>query len=73
MLEQNIGIKDFSYTSSKQIDDGYYIMSANKKPNYVLDDNAPQKKKNWILYLGLGIGCAVLFGTAIILIADWRN
>ena len=73
VLEQNIGIKDFSYTSNKQIDDGYYIMSAGKKPDYVLDNNTKEKDKIWILYLGLGIGGAVLLGSAISLIISWKK
>lgn len=73
VLEQNIGIKDFSYTSNKQIDDGYYIMSAGKKPDYVLDNNTKEKDKIWILYLGLGIGGAVLLGSATSLIISWKK
>ena len=73
LVEQNIGLKDFSYTSNKQIDDGYYIMSADKNPDYLFDNDAPQKDKTWILYLGLGIGGAILLGTAIFLIVSWKK
>ena len=73
LVEQNIGLKDFSYVSSKQIDDGYYVMSADKNPDYVFDNNAPQKDKTWILYLGIGIGGAILLGTAIFLIVSWKK
>lgn len=73
LVEQNIGLKDFSYTSNKQIDDGYYIMSADKNPDYTLDNNTQQKDIMWILYLGLGIGGAILFGTAIFLIINWKK
>lgn len=73
LVEQNIGLKDFSYTSNKQIDDGYYIMSADKKPDYVLDNNTQEKDKIWILYLGLGIGGTILLGIAIFLIISWKK
>ena len=73
LVEQNIGLKDFSYTSNRQIDDGYYIMSADKNLDYVFDNDAPQKDKTWILYLGLGIGGAILLGTAIFLIVSWKK
>ena len=63
----------FYYTSNKQIDDGYYIMSADKKPDYVLDNNTQKKDKIWILYLGLGIGGAMLLGSAIFLIISWKK
>lgn len=73
MLEQNIGIKDFSYTSNKQIGDGYYVMSADKNPDSVFDNNVQQKDKTWILYLSLGVNGAVLLATVIILIIRWRD
>ncbi len=73
LVEQNIGLKNFSYISSKQIGDGYYIMSADQNPDYVLDNNAPQKDKIWILYLGLGIGCSILLGVTIFLIVSWKK
>ena len=73
VLEQNIGLKDFSYTSNKQIDDGYYIMSADKTPNYMLDNNRQAEDKTWILYLGLGISCLLLLGTTIFLIKNWKK
>lgn len=73
MVEQNIGLKDFSYVSSKQIDDGYYIMSADKNPDYVLDNNEQQKDRTWILYLGLGIGGSILLGVTIFLIVSWKK
>lgn len=73
LVEQNIGLKDFSYTSNKQIDDGYYIMSADKKTDYVLDNNTQEKDKIWILYLGLGIGGTILLGIAIFLIISWKK
>ncbi|MBO5481236.1 MAG: hypothetical protein J6A63_08630 [Clostridia bacterium] len=73
LVEQNIGLKDFSYVSSKQIDDGYYIMSADKNPDYVLDNNEQQKDRTWILYLGLGIGGSILLGVTIFLIVSWKK
>ncbi len=73
LVEQNIGLKDFSYVSSKQIEDGYYVMSADKNPDYVLDNNEQQKDRTWILYLGLGIGCSILLGATIFLIVNWKK
>ena len=73
LVEQNIGLKDFSYTSNQQIDDGYCIMSADKNPDYALDNNTQQKDGMWILYLGLGVGGAILLGAAIFLIVSWKK
>ena len=73
LVEQNIGLNNFSYTSDKQIADGYYIMSADKNPDYALDNNTPQKDKTWILYLGIGLGGAILLGTGIYLFVSWRK
>lgn len=73
LVEQNIGLKNFSYKSNKQIDDGYYIMSADKKPDYVLDNNQQSKDKTWILYLGLGISCLLLLGTAMFFIINRKK
>ena len=67
LVEQNIGLKDFSYVSNKQIEDWYYVMSADKNPDYVLDNNAQQKDRTWILYLGLSIGGVALLGVPIIM------
>ena len=53
--------------------DGYYIMSANKNPNYVLDDDTQQKNKKWILYLGFGLGGTILLGVGIYLFVNWRK
>ena len=73
LVEQNIGLDEFSYTADKQIADGYYIMSADKNPDYALDNNTPQKDKAWILYLGISLGGAVLFGVGIYLFISWRK
>ncbi len=73
LVEQNIGLDNFSYTSNKQIEDGYYIMSADEKPDYALDNNNPKKDKTWILYLGFGLSGAVLLGAGIYLFATWRK
>lgn len=73
LVEQNIGLEKFSYTANKQIADGYYIMCADKKPDYALDNNTPQKDKTWILYLGIGLGGAILFGEGIYLLVSWRK
>lgn len=73
LLEQNIGFENFSYTSNKQIDDGYYIMSADKTPNYMLDNNQQAKDKTWILYLGLSISCLFLLGTTIFFIINRKK
>lgn len=73
LVEQNIGINNFSYNSEKQIVDGYYIMSANKNPNYALDDDIQQKNKKWILYLGFGLGGTLLLGIGIYLFVNWRK
>ena len=73
LVEQNIGINNFSYNSEKQIVDGYYIMSANKNPNYALDDDTQQKNKKWILYLGFGLGGTLLLGIGIYLFVNWRK
>lgn len=73
LLEQNIGLEKFFYTSNQQIDDGYYIMSADKKPDYVLDNNTQRQSRAWILFLGLGIGGTILLGIAIYLIVGWKK
>ena len=73
LVEQNIGINNFSYNSEKQIVDGYYIMSANKNPKYALDDDTQQKNKKWILYLGFGLGGTILLGIGIYLFVNWRK
>ena len=73
LVEQNMGLDDFSYTADKQIADGYYIMSADKNPDYALDNNTPQKDKAWILYLGISLGGAVLLGVGIYLFISWRK
>ena len=48
-------------------------MSADKKLDYVLDNNTQEKDKIWILYLGLGIGGTILLGIAIFLIISWKK
>ena len=73
LVEQNIGLDDLSYTADKQIADGYYIMSADKNPDYALDNNTPQKDKAWILYLGISLGGAVLLGLGIYLFISRRK
>ena len=73
LVEQNIGLDDFSYTADKQIFDGYYIMCADKIPDYILDNNTPKKDKTWILYLGIGLGGAILLGAGIYLFVGWRK
>ena len=73
LVEQNIGLDDFSYASSKQIEDGYYIMSSEKKPDYALDNNSNKNDKAWILYLGFGLGGAILLGAGIYLFVSWRK
>jgi len=73
LVEQNISLDDFSYTADKQIADGYYIMCADKTPDYALDNNTPKKDKTWILYLGIGLGGAILLGAGIYLFVSWRK
>ena len=73
LVEQNIGLDDFSYASSKQIEDGYYIMSSDKKPDYALDNNSNKNDKAWILYLGFGLGGVILLGAGIYLFVSWRK
>lgn len=73
LVEQNISLDDFSYTADKQIADGYYIMCADKTPDYALDNNTPQKGKTWILYLGIGLGGAILLGAGVYLFVSWRK
>ena len=73
LVEQNMGLDDFSYTADKQIADGYYIMCTDKNPDYALDNNTLQKDKTWILYLGIGLGGAILFGAGIYLFVSWRK
>lgn len=73
LVEQNIDLDDFSYTANKQMADGYYIMCADKKPDYTLDNNTQEKDKTWILDLGIGLGGAILLGAGICLLANWRK
>jgi hypothetical protein len=73
LVEQNIGLDDFLYAADKQVADGYYIMCADKKPDYALDNNTPPKDKKWILYLGIGLGGAILLGAGIYLFVSWRK
>lgn len=73
LVEQNIGLDDFFYAADKQVADGYYIMCADKKPDYALDNNTPPKDKKWILYLGIGLGGAILLGAGIYLFVSWRK
>lgn len=73
LLEQNIAIENFSYSSNKQIDDGYYIMSADKNSDYVLENEVQPKDKTWILYLGLSISCLFLLGTTIFFIINRKK
>lgn len=73
LVEQNIGLKDFFYASSKQIADGYYIMSADKNPDYLLDNNNKQKNKPLGLYWGMGISTTAILGVAIFLIIRWKK
>lgn len=73
LVEQNIGLDDLSYAADKQIADGYYIMCADKIPDYTLDNNTPKKDKTWIFYLGIGLGGAILLGAGIYLFVGWRK
>lgn len=73
LVEQNIGLDDFFYAADKQVADGYYIMCADKKPDYALDNNTPPKDKKWILCLGIGLGGAILLGAGIYLFVSWRK
>ncbi len=73
LVEQNIGLKDFSYTSNRQIDDGYYIMSTDKNPNYLFDNNNQQKNKTWGLYLVIGLGSVILLCAILFPIARWKK
>ncbi len=73
LVEQNIGLDDFSCSADMQIADGYYIMCADKNPDYAFDNNTPKKDKTWILYLGIGLGGAVLLGVGIYLFVSWRK
>lgn len=73
LVEQNIGLDDFSYTADKQILDGYYIMCADKIPDYALDNNTQQKDKTWVLYLGIALAGTVLLGAGIYLFVSWRK
>lgn len=73
LVEENIGLDDFSYAANKQIKDGYYIMSADEKPDYALNNNTPQKDKTWILYLVIGVTGTILTGAGIYLFVSWRK
>ena len=46
IIEDNIGLSKLKYDGTKQIEDGYYIVSSEKKPDYALDNN--QNEKNWL-------------------------
>lgn len=59
VIEENIGLSELKYEGAKQIADGYYIVSAEKKPDYVLDNNGTNGK-NW-LWLWI-VGCVVVAG-----------
>lgn len=47
VVEENIGLSKLKYGGEMQIADGYYIVSAEKKPDYVLDNNEVSDK-NWL-------------------------
>lgn len=47
VVEENIGLSKLKYEGKTQIADGYYIVSAEKKPDYVLD-NIEVIDKNWL-------------------------
>lgn len=47
VVEENIGLSKLKCERKTQIADGYYIVSAEKKPDYVLDNNEVSDK-NWL-------------------------
>lgn len=64
VIEENIGLSKLKYDGTKQIADGYYIVSSEKKPDYALDNN--QNEKNWLwlwivgsVVVGAGVGFLV--------------
>ena len=73
LIEENIGLINLSHTANQQIKDGYYVMSADAKPDYILDNNTSNKDKIWILYLGFGLSGAILLGLSIYMYLKWRK
>lgn len=61
VIEENIGLSSLKYEGNQQIADGYYIVSAEKKPDYVLKDNASKNKNLIWLY----IVCSIVGGIAV--------
>ena len=67
VIEENIGLSSLKYEGSQQITDGYYIVSAENNPAYVLDDDTTENK-NWIW---ICIACGVAGGAAVGFLVWW--
>ncbi len=62
VIEDNIGFAELKHESTKQIADGYYIVSSEKKPDYALD-NEESHDKNWLwLWIVGGVVCGGCVG-----------
>ena len=70
VVEENIGLSKLKYEGKTQIADGYYIVSAEKKPDYVLD-NKEERAKNW-LWLWILLVVVVSVGAGLLVWWIWE-